>query len=245
MLRARLRRRPRPHGSGTVDHDPLAGVLTALAAGGVGAIDLAAIDRYLGVLAAIDPDEFAPDEALAYWLNLYNAGALHAARRAWDADAGTILRMPGAFTRPFVTVAGERLSLDGVEHGKIRRFGDPRIHAALVCGSVSCPTLRHEPFRGADLSAQLDDQMRHFLAAGAIQRIAGVIRLSRVFRWYGGDLVHPHRMPTLLPVSRRRVLAALRPWLTPEVLAGIDREDPRIEFQGYDWSLGCAVTPPA
>jgi hypothetical protein len=60
---------------------------------------------------------------------------------------GSVLRMPGAFSAPFVTVAGERLSLDAIEHAKIRRFADPRIHAALVCGSVSCPTLRPPPTR--------------------------------------------------------------------------------------------------
>ena len=58
---------------------------------------------------------------------------------------------PGAFDAPWAMVGGESLSLNDIEHGKIRRFRDPRIHAALVCGSVSCPTLRYEPF-GEDLA---------------------------------------------------------------------------------------------
>ena len=49
-----------------------------------------------------------------------------------------------------------RGDLDDIEHGKVRRFGDPRIHSALVCGSVSCPTLRFEPYEGDRLDASAD-----------------------------------------------------------------------------------------
>ena len=47
-----------------------------------------------------------PGRALAYRLNLYNAGALAPARRAFDATEQTVLRMPGGFSEPFVEVAG-------------------------------------------------------------------------------------------------------------------------------------------
>ena len=36
------------------------------------------------------------------------------------------------------TIAGERVSLDGIEHAKIRAlYHDERVHACLVCASVS------------------------------------------------------------------------------------------------------------
>ncbi len=176
-------------------------------------------------------------------MNLYNAGALDLARRTWDAARGTVLRTPGGFDAPFVTVAGEDLSLDAIEHGKIRRFGDPRIHGALVCGSVSCPTMRPTPFTGAGLDAELDDQLRRFLAAGGAtaDRTEGVLRISRVFLWYGADFVRPHRMPTLLPASKRATRDALHPWLPDDMVQWVDTIAPKVAFQAYDWSLGCSV----
>ncbi len=247
MMRARLRRRPRPRGSGTVDHAALGRVLQTLASGGIGALPVEEIAGYVGALSGIDPDTLGRDDALAYWINLYNAGALAAAGRTWGEGRFSIMTLPGAFTTPFVTVAGEPLSLDDVEHGKVRRFGDPRIHAALVCGSVSCPTFRHEPFVGVRLDVQLEDQMRLFLSSGGAvpDRTGGVVSLSRIFRWYGTDFVRPNRMPTVVPVRPRRVLHAITRWLDAGDAAWVRTERPVVAFQPYDWALGCVVGPPA
>jgi hypothetical protein len=226
-------------------HARLDPILAAVATGGVPA--LADRDReltgYLRHLASIDPDGLRPEEAKAFWINLYNAGALDLARRTWGAGLPTVLRVRGGFTAPFIAVADEPLSLDGIEHGKVRRFEDPRIHAALVCGSASCPTLRSEAYRGKEVGDQLDDQMRAFLSGGAAaaDRERGVLQVSRVFRWYGADFVRPERMPSLLPASRRRVRDALRPWMSPDLRHWVDADDPAVEFLPYDWGLGCAV----
>ncbi len=239
-LRARRLRRPDPRGTSSVDHEELDAILAEVETGGIAVLSRLDEDLsgYIDRLAEIDPDRLSPDGALAYWMNLYNAGGLDLARRGFANGTESVLRVPGAFSEPFVEVAGESLSLDSIEHGKIRRFGDPRIHSALVCGAVSCPTLRFEAFRADDLDDQLEDQMRRFLDDGGAVVEDGRLRLSRVFLWYGSDFVRPHRMPSLLPAGKKRVLAAIRPWLTREIQ---DAPDPRVAFQDYDWSLGCAV----
>ena len=165
ILRSRRRRVPRPSGSATFDHGALRPILEQLERNGVPALVSmrGAIRDYRNQLTSVDPDTLTRSEALAYWLNLYNAGALDAAGEAFERSELSVLRVPGVFERTWATVDGEPLSLDDVEHGKIRRFGDPRIHGALVCGSASCPTLRYEPYGGADIGGQLDDQMRAFL----------------------------------------------------------------------------------
>ena len=203
--------------------------------------DVDVLSRYIHALEKVDPETFESEHALAYWLNLYNAGALRLAAVAFAAGEESVLRVPGAFNEPFVSVAGEELSLDAIEHAKIRRFGDPRIHSAIVCGSVSCPTLRVEPYDGQRLDAQLDDQMRHFLTSDGAQVADGRLMLSRVFLWYGADFVRPGRMPTWIPASRKRVAAALRPWLAESVVGQLDGSPSSIEYQPYDWGLRCAV----
>ncbi len=239
-------RPPRPVGAST---EPELGhfgaVLDALAVGGTPELirRAADLDEVVAGLAEVDPDRLDPAAALAFWLNLYNAAALRMAARAAAEGLGSVLRVPGAFGTPTVSVAGEELSLDAIEHAKVRRFRDPRIHGALVCGSVSCPTLRAEPYRGEILDAQLDDQMRSFLAQGGAvaDRQGGTLHLSRVFSWFGGDFARPRRMPTWLPAGRSRVVASLGPWLDPELRSWVEATRPKVRYQPYDWGLRCAV----
>jgi len=238
-------RPPKQFGDATCDHSLLSEPLQHLGSEGSGVLSEIASDlkSYLHVTTGLDPRSLTRPSALAYWINVYNTGALLLAGQAQRDDVDSVLGVPGSFQRRFVSVAGEDLSLDAIEHGKLRRFGDPRIHAALVCGSVSCPTLRGEPYSGEGLDAQLDDQIRHFLAAGALERdpSRGVVYLSRVFLWFGNDFVRPQRMPTLLPARRSQVLSALGPWLDPATSAWVDDAEPKVEFQSYDWGLGCTV----
>jgi hypothetical protein len=244
ILKARRTTRPMPTGTAALAHDDLAEVLGEVEQHGTSTLpeNREALLQYRDRLAAIDPRTLTRTEALAYWLNLYNAGALALAADAVAADAESVLRVPGAFSDVWANVNGERLTLNDIEHGKIRRFGDPRIHAALVCGSVSCPTLRLEPY-GGDVDGQLDDQMRSFLASGgaAVDRDAGTLRLSRVFLWYGRDFVAPHRMPTLLPSRRRKIANAVAPWLPPRDADWVWTTRPKIEFADYDWGLACSI----
>lgn len=245
IWRARRVRPPAPTGEGAVDHDALQPVLSDLRRHDVSVLadrrsDLAA---YRDVMATVDPDSLSPNQALAFWLNVYNAGALDLAARAATRNDDSVLRVPGAFEEPWIDVGQETLTLTEIEHGKIRRFHDPRVHGALICGSASCPTLRHETFDGARLDHELDDQMRAFLAGGGAvtDRVADRISLSRVFLWYGGDFARPEKMPTWFPPRRKRLVSQLTAWLDPQDVRWVLESQPKVTFQPYDWSLACSV----
>ena len=245
MLRARRVSQPAPTQGTRVDHDALVPVLAALESRGINSLldNQLALDRYRDHLMQFSPDAMSPAEALAYWLNLYNAGALHRAATALESDTRSVFRITGAFSDVWATVDGEDLSLDDIEHGKIRRFGDPRVHAALVCGSVSCPTLRYEPFNGAKLDGQLDQQMRVFLKSGgaALDRATDTLKLSRIFLWYGRDFTHPESMPELLPASSSRLRNTVAWWLDEEDQRYVWENGPTVEFLTYDWGLACSI----
>ena len=106
MLRARRLRSPNPEGTGAAGVGGFDEILDLVASGGVAAIPAGPIAEYVQAMARVDPDTLSRDGALAYWLNLYNAGALDLARRAFDATKQTVLRIPGGFSEPFVEVAG-------------------------------------------------------------------------------------------------------------------------------------------
>jgi hypothetical protein len=237
-------RPPRPDGDQTADHSRFGKILGSLEGNVLSHLPNAEAELgvYLDEMAAVIPDRLTFDEALAYWLNVYNAAALRLGARAVRTGTATVFGVPGAFTSEVVAVAGEELSLDQVEHGKVRRFRDPRIHSALVCGAISCPTLRREPYTG-DVNGELERQMRRFLSEGAlrVEPSDNRVVLSPLFAWFGRDFVRPHRMPTLLPARRRSVLTSLGMWLDGETAEWIERVRPSIAFSGYDWRLGCSI----
>ncbi len=84
---------------------------------------------------------------------------------------------------------GKTVTLQGVEDKMIRTLGEPRIHMAIVCASVSCPDLRAEPYRVATLNAQLDDQSTHFLHndAKGVRIDGNTVYASKIFDWFEGD----------------------------------------------------------
>ena len=238
-------RRPDPSGSGSYDHRGFAPILDAVAAGGIGGLAglQTELNGYRRALSSVDPDQLGKDQALAFWINLYNAEALALTLSTEESGLTTVLRSPGAFSKARTSIAGEALSLNQIEHGKIRRFQDPRIHSALVCGTVSCPTLRFEPFDGSKVDSQVDDQMRVFLANGGAvpDSDRGILSLSRVLQWYGADFVRPHAMPGWIPPRKGRLVEAIAPWLDSDVKDWVASTRPKLGFQRYDWGLGCSV----
>src|SRR4030095_12503639 len=86
-------------------------------------------------------------------------------------------------------VGGRAYSLDEIEHGILRPLGDPRVHMAIVCASVSCPSLAREPFVAARIDAQLDAASARFVAneQKGVRVEARGVRLSKIFDWFAAD----------------------------------------------------------
>lgn len=151
-------------------------------------------------------DEWNDESKIAFWINAYNALTLKlivdhypiqpSTLKKLIYPANSIRHIPGAWDTVTFEVMGEKMTLDHIEHGILRKeFDEPRIHMALVCAAVSCPPLRREPYRGEELGDQLDDQTRRFLSNPerlAIDRDAGVVRLSAIFDWFAADFVRQY-----------------------------------------------------
>jgi len=153
------------------------------------------------------------EEKLAFYINAYNILALKMVTDHWPTesikDAGSFFKP--VWDKPAGVLAGNTVTLGEVEHKILRPMGEPRIHLAIVCASVSCPDLRNEPYIAARLDEQLDDQARRFLNnQGKGLKIKGnVIRVSRIFDWfeedfavYGGVSAFIKRYKADLPVLK-------------------------------------------
>ncbi len=131
------------------------------------------------------------DKQLAFYLNAYNILAIAKVAKHWPLQK---LKSLGSFYRPVWThyageVCGEKMTLRKLEHDVLRKLGDPRIHFALNCASMSCPDLREEPYLAERIEQQLEEQTRRFLAQAGkgMAYVEGGVVLSPIFDWFKED----------------------------------------------------------
>jgi hypothetical protein len=153
--------------------------------------------------------------------HLRSTGELVASINDCARTAKTIWKEPAG------VVAGVAYTLDDIEHKVLRgEFSEPRMHACIVCASMSCPDLRPEAFVATRLNAQMDDQLRQWMtntAKGmAIDARAKKARVSKIFLWFEGDF-RP---------SVKQFLAPFEP--TQGALADAGGA---LDYFEYDWNI--------
>jgi hypothetical protein len=155
--------------------------------------DLKALNDVLTAMAKVDLADYSKEDQAAFYINLYNAGMLHAVLKNYPLDSvKQIGLLPfSIFKKNFIQQGDRELNLDDIEKDiLLKKYFDPRIHFAVNCASESCPPLLAEPFFGEKLDAQLEAQTRAFAMC---TRGAGVlmdkprIAYSELFKWYKDD----------------------------------------------------------
>jgi len=196
--------------------------------------DRAGLDEVVKYIAAVDPlsspGRFAtPNARMAYYLNAYNALAMYGVL-----DAGVPKRFGWIDrTRFFVlrkfTIGGRAVSLYRLENSVIRPLGDPRVHFALNCMSVSCPRLPQSAFTARGLDQELDAAAREFVAEKRnvdVDDSRREIRISEIFKFYTKDFLA--KAPTLQSYINQYRLSPVP-------------ADYKIVFNDYDWSINDQV----
>ena len=194
------------------------------------------LDAYLASLAAVRPESLAPQEALAFWSNAYNAVTLrHVLDRYPDIES--VKDVDGFFDELTYPVAGAERTLDEIETLG-RDLGDPRIHFSVVCASTSCPDLLDEPYRGESIDEQLRSQTRRFLADPSkgmrFDADSGTLWLSSIFKWYAGDFTGGS---TVVAYFARSGVAGWVRGQLPEGTAAAIGDSPKVRYLEYDWGL--------
>ncbi|MBL6430454.1 MAG: DUF547 domain-containing protein [Alphaproteobacteria bacterium] len=179
---------------------------------------------------------FGAPDAFAFWVNLYNAVTLQVVLEHYpvasirDIDLGGGFFSRGPWKKDLVTVESRALSLDGIEHGILRkRYKDARVHYAVNCASVGCPDLAPRAYTGAVLEAMLDAGARGFVNTPRGVRVEGAgIRASKIYSWFSEDFG-----------SEAQLRAHWRRYARPDLAAAIEGAR-RIAGYDYDWSLNDA-----
>ena len=200
--------------------------------------DLKVGSAVLAGLRGADPKPLSPDERKALWINLYNAKVLelvllgHPKSSIRELSKG----MSGneIFERKTLLYFDKGTSLNDLEKKLRAEFKDPRVHFALNCASVSCPPLRAEAYRPAELDAQLDDAARGFLARPGMTTLKTIggrstITASKIFDWYADDFK-----------AAGGPLGFIAKYGPPEVAAAAASGKTKLELAEYDWGLNAA-----
>jgi hypothetical protein len=142
-------------------------------------------------LALFDITTLTGAEKLSFYINTYNFLAI---KLVVDHQPNQSIRDIGTWfspvwQKPAGVLAGKTISLDTIEHKILRKMKEPRVHFAIVCGSISCPDLRKEAYNSKDLDRQLDEQAKLFLAnkqKGMVSK-GNKIFISKIFDWFSED----------------------------------------------------------
>lgn len=208
--------------------------------------DLNEYMKSLESLSRENYEEMSLEEKIAFWINAYNAAAIKLVidhyplqkRFGWKAltfPENSIPQIPDVWDRKVLEILGERLSLNQIEHQILRKeFQEPRVHFALVCASLGCPILGNEPYQGNKLDAQLDEQVRDFLAdlkKARYDEATDTLYLSPIFKWFRKDFESAGGVLNFVK--------AHGPKMAKEKIS----EKTEIEWLHYDWSLNERRSP--
>lgn len=191
--------------------------------------------QLIGQVGKTNPKQLQTQEQrLAYWVNVYNIFAIDLIVDNYPIDG---IKDIGSFFTPVWNVpagkiSGRSYTLEEVEHKILRPMGDPRIHAAIVCASVSCPPLARTAFEAATLDAQLDAILRAFLGNPKkgllLDRAKSALHVSKIFDWFESDFEPHGGVPHfLLP----HITADDAEWIRQQ---GGDLD---LRYLHYDWNL--------
>ncbi len=202
-----------------------------IAYGRVSAADRKALKNYLSAMQAMDVDKLTRAQQFAYWANLYNAVTVDVVIDAYPVASIRKIRGglfgTGPWGEKIITVKGEMLSLNDIEHRILRPiYKDPRVHYAVNCASIGCPNVPATAFTAEGLEKELDAAARDYINSPRGFRVEnGKLIASSIYDWYGVDFG-----------GANGVLAHARRFATGEQAKRLSKAS-KIGIYDYDWNL--------
>ncbi len=176
--------------------------------------------EYFASLSQNPPtSQWSREEKLAYWINAYNAIALKMVIDNYPVKSINDLDNP--WKRKFLTVKGQQLSLDDIEHEILRKFDEPRIHFLINCAANSSPKLMNMAYTSANIIYALDRGTKDFINDPVKNVITEEeVHLSQIFDWYKDDF------------NNGNVVEFINQYANVKI-----NEIPEKGFKEYDWLL--------
>lgn len=187
------------------------------------------LNNYLQQIESNYPNEknWSREQILAYWINAYNAYTVQIVIRNYPVASIKDIKPGVAFLNSvwdikFITIEGEQLDLNNIEHNILRKMNEPRIHFAVNCASYSCPKLLNTAYEAATIDNQLNQQAIDFINDPKRNVIAAEkADVSSIFNWFTGDFTNDGSLKDFLNKYSKVPIA----------------ENTGINFLEYNWNL--------
>ncbi|MFZ1590558.1 MAG: DUF547 domain-containing protein [Chitinophagales bacterium] len=187
------------------------------------------LNNYLQQIESNYPNEknWSREQILAYWINAYNAYTVQIVIRNYPVASIKDIKPGVAFLNSvwdikFITIEGEQLDLNNIEHNILRKMNEPRIHFAVNCASYSCPKLLNTAYEAATIDNQLNQQAIDFINDPKRNVItAEKADVSSIFNWFTGDFTNDGSLKDFLNKYSKVPIA----------------ENTGINFLEYNWNL--------
>lgn len=204
-----------------------------IAYGEVTKADKQALNDYLDQLQGLSISNYNRGEQFAFWVNLYNARTVALILEHYPVDSIKDISFGwfsfGPWDEKLMTVEGESLSLNDVEHRILRPiWKDNRIHYAVNCASIGCPNLADKPYTAANYERLLTQGARDYINHPRGVLVNGAeLTVSKIYQWYSVDFGD----------NERNLLEHLKAYANPDLKRQLDSlPQPDWDYR-YDWRL--------
>ncbi len=193
---------------------------------------------YITILSGVPISQFNRDQQLAYWVNLYNALTVRVVLDHYpvesirDIDISPSLFATGPWDKKLISIEGENLTLNDIEHRIMRPiWHDPRIHYVVNCASIGCPNLRDRAYSGTEIDTALDRAATAYVNdPRGVSVVDGKVSVSKIYDWFIEDFGGSEGM----------VLRHLQRYAAPELAARLEAIG-KLSDVHYDWSINLAA----
>lgn len=205
----------------------------------------AELEQIVADFGALESGKLAamPNEAkTAFYINAYNAITLLSVTEKYPVKS--IKDISGVWNKRKWTVAGQELTLDDIEHKRLRKeLSEARIHFAVNCASIGCPPLAPVPYLPHSLSDQLDESCRAYFNDTTLTWLdsrAKKLYTSKIFDWFGGDFKSFPLGPGLnksLSKKEAAIVSFIASFLPEKKAAQLLSQTRSLKYLSYDWGL--------
>lgn len=127
-------------------------------------------------------------EKLAFWINAYNFFTIVDVCENFPIESMKDLGWKN--TRH--NVGGTKYSLDDIEHKILRPIQEPKIHFAINCASVSCPSLHEKVFEAKSVGLTMKKLTENAFKNPLHLQVNGdEIEVTKLFSWFEEDFEIP------------------------------------------------------
>jgi hypothetical protein len=197
------------------------------------------LKAYISTLSKTPIRQYNKGEQMAYWINLYNAITVNLILDNYPIasirDVKSGFFSFGPWDKELITIEGESLSLNDIEHRILRPiWQDARIHYAVNCASIGCPNLQSSAFTAENTETMLDLAAVEFINhPRAAQVKYGKLRVSSIYDWYKADFGG----------TDASVIDHLRQYAEPSLVEQLSNIESIDNDDHYDWSIN-SLSPP-